>query len=1448
MVAAAAAAASWVAAKAGAIAIAGLVAYGVKVGRDISKLKKQSEGTAASDRKQIVRASNGPLVGILGRSEISGTIFFAEEIKSGSQLHLCIALCGHLLPEGKRVISGCHRIMMDDQEVPQGESHNGKVYVRVYDGSQNSIEEIETRLSGCYSWQDDMIGKGICFAHIHLRFDSNLFPNGLPNFKFLLDTVNPVIEHYEDDYLKPVYSADALEYYLREVFEADESEINREQFDQARAVCAEAVINASGEPEPRYTCNGCWDYSESHRNVIDKITQTCAGALEYVDGQFGLRAGAYHGPPDFILTTDDIVGDIIVQPVPERQDLSNVITGTHVNPDFEYQTVDFPEVRSEAFIEDDGEELNADFNLEFVHSTYQAQRLASLHMNRSRLSTVTVPCNFRGYECGLGRHIRLDAKTLGYDNMEFVVEGWEFTHDNGVALVLRQDYPELWEDYIGKTPVPPPGTSLPNPRECLPVDNLRYSERQVNNIWESRLDWSHRYPGAIREYRIQVFHGDEPTEANISAEYTSREPRCIFQLPEPDRHMAQVRAVNTFGAVSVPVAVYFFVSIPQVVVTRVTIPEVDNSVYPCRAYVTWQVAGDDQYPPESVRYEWETRHNESDWLSAGAGLTKSAWLDGLDAGNYQVRVRAITPMNTYSEWRSERFSVYIAEQPRHLTFTPTDSHTYWGRLSWEGAGVNFTVQVLSGEDIVHTQGTSQRELYLDWQSPGNYLLRVRSVAGASASGWSNINAMVDTLRAPADLEFNASIDNPSSSGVLTWTPVDGRTEFHEVEVVKDAERIFAATDSGNFQTLPTLTPAVYQGRVRAVWQQAVSGWATVSIAVTEVISTPEDLTISPPRDASYQGDFSWSAIASSFGVRIRRAGESVIETTVIANNYRIPLLPVATYSVDVRSLGTFSNSPWVSMAMQVVPPDAPTDLEFTETPGNASSYGTLTWEPSVSAGVSGYLVRIEDSNGTEVVTTQAVTARYPVGNLPVGDYSVQVSALSLQGDSESVPAELALKVSAISSPKNLSYSESLVDTGTGLTTQVVFRWEAGDSRTNNYDVEYRNVSEPIWSGLYSGPSATATVSGLAAGDYFFRVRALSYADHSGWAQTGVLVKGFNQPPADVENLQLRALGGQQALLTWDRINSPDVINGGSVHVRHTYLIGPAAVWESAVPLTERLPGNTTFFSVPLLSGTYFVKAVNTSGYWSEVAASIVSTMGNLVGYNRVVEREEPSDWPGEKNKAVIDSGGSISFSEDNSNDKPPYYIMDQPLDLGALLTVRLYLECDGSVYEVDTIDERITPIDDWPMFDGVEPGGTSLQYQVSQTEDDPDSSEVEWSDWTQFLVGEFRARAFRLRVSLITDSTAAAGTVSNLKLIADVPNRNEAARNIDAPAAGLSVKYQVPFLAPAVIGITLHGANTGDYWDFSASDEQGFTIQFFDSNGQGIAANFDYLATSYGEQ
>ena len=70
-----------------------------------------------------------------------------------------------------------------------------------------------------------------------------------------------------------------------------------------------------------------------------------------------------------------------------------------------------------------------------------------------------------------------------------------------------------------------------------------------------------------------------------------------------------------------------------------------------------------------------------------------------------------------------------------------------------------------------------------------------------------------------------------------------------------------------------------------------------------------------------------------------------------------------------------------------------------------------------------------------------------------------------------------------------------------------------------------------------------------------------------------------------------------------------------------------------------------------------------------------------------------------------------------------------------------------------------------------------------------------WSEWTQFLVGEFKARAFKLQVCLKSTGFSSAGTLSGLKLVADVPDRWEQEREVIAPAGGVTINYAVTFMA-----------------------------------------------------
>ncbi|ELU16556.1 hypothetical protein CAPTEDRAFT_203750 [Capitella teleta] len=1290
------------------VAIAGVAMAGVAL---LNKPKMPGSGTSPSDRKQVIRSPASSMVGVIGKSQLGGVLTFAEERKSSSEegddeLNLIITIAGHTQAAGTPVIKSVNKVFMDDREVPLGSSHSGKVFIRVYDGSQQKIDDIGTELTGLPSWRNDMIGKGICFAHVRLRFDQELFPSGVPNFVFEVDSVNDgtngwtvdfsksnhittpkwypavqvgmvyqlrpftlsfdaifntvdgvqrsgsivndsrlwmgvtngkfscgagkfetvteavvtaneihkfrlsydgafnfylndklvasdtgsiqpqvyvfealiigalnsngsighringrfsnIVYSWDEDsrlyknlassanqpdskvivdsysarhgtlvttdiqsaYIKfiddkpvvnPSLSSDATLTYLQQHFGAKEDEIDFESFDITRPICAEMVATGDGKEEPRYTANGAFNFDEPHKQVIDKIRVTAAGKLTYLYGKFGFQVGAYNGPADFVLTEDDIIGDVSVKPQPDRRSLINTCKGKHVWPEGKFQEVDFPQVYSETMLADDGEELTKDLDLEFCHSPYQCQRLAANDIARARLPVITVPCNWRAFECHLGRNIKLHMPSIGFDHKECVVEGWELDPERGVTLTLREDSPTVWTDIIGKVPILPPDVNLPDPTKVAPVTNIQMNELEVDNIWEVRVSWQHANPSSIYEYQVLIEKEvNSQWVEKLSANPKSQQVR--LNNPESGNYRATIVAINRFDVKSPAAMGTFTCNVPEVTLTGIA-ANVDNSVYPASALIVAEVQGAASFPAESIVYETECKTVSTQWLAAGRGTAASCRLSSLDAGVHSARMRAIPPYGKKSEWLQTEFEVFAADQPTELTFTADPSFDRWGFITWAGAGQSWEVTVAdSNNQVLWNSTTTERLMWLDWLKPGLYNIAVRARAGAFISGWSSVSQLINELPAPTDLTFDTSNASPGSTGTLNWQTSDGRPQTFDVEVLSDGIRIYASPSYETNEPLPLLLPGTYQFRVRSRWNGQVSGWTTISF-------------------------------------------------------------------------------------------------------------------------------------------------------------------------------------------------------------------------------------------------------------------------------------GYELAPADIDDLQLRALGNQ-AVLSWAK-PAEDIYGAGFVQIRYTPKTGSNATWETASRLADRLTGNTTSISVALLNGTYLIKAVNSQGLWSDNAAAVVSNMADSIGYNRILVRDEPTTWPGDKNKASI-TGSVINLQDDASNNQPPSYTMEQPLDLGGVFTVRLQMEADGSVYEQDLIDDRLDPIDDWPQFDGEKPGNTTLQYFVSRTEDDPASPTANWSPWTEFVLGEFRSRAFKLQVQLLTDTPVAVGTISGLKLLADVPDRQEQQENISIPAAAVMQALPVP--------------------------------------------------------
>ena len=782
-----------------------------------------------------------------------------------------------------------------------------------------------------------------------------------------------------------------------------------------------------------------------------------------------------------------------------------------------------------------------------------------------------------------------------------------------------------------------------------------------------------------------------------------------------------------------------------------------------------------------------------------------------------------------------------------LTTRLVNSRDCWLEVNWVANGADsYELELLTqaGAGVYRTT-IKGGPVQLGWFVPGDYRLRLRAMLGITPSAWSNeVLLQIDSLKAPVPVFMPEAKDPTTSGGMLSFSDKDPRTERIEYEV-SGPGFIHNGDCPGTPVRLPAMLPAVYQFRARAQWRDVLSGWHNITQQLSENLSAPANLAFVAGDDPGLWGLLSWESDASQHRVTITRNadGSTPVQTIVTGNQYSVPVLTVGSYKAEVVALGRVEESEPAIITVTLDPPSAPANLVFKAFNDDATNAGEVVWDAEPRS--SGYQVRLLDSARSILVESKTTDNRWLIAPLTPGDYEVQVATISQRESAISDWSRVVFTLAGLETPQGLTAQETLIGSGIQIISQVVLTCNPVAGAVS-YEFEYQALGQGSWSGIQSGPAVSATLNAIPAGNYTFRVRALSGVRRSGYATKSFGVLGTERPPAPLQNLRMHGYSGNKAVLSWDLSTDPDVLTGGSIHVRHTHIVGDGATWDSAAQVTDRLPGNATQAEVSLLSGTYLVKPVNASGFHSKSAGVVVSNMAGLIGYNRVVEREEPDTWPGEKNKAVIEAGGSLTLSHSEVNNDPPYYIMQEPLDLGAVVTVRVTMDATGSVYFADTIDERTDPIDSWGMFDGEIPDNVSLRYELSQTDDDPQSSAARWSDWTPFIKGEFRGRGFRLRVTLQGQAAGAVATLGRLKLIADVQDRTEKGNNISAPAAGLRVNYQTPFLAPGSIAITAHTLAENGRFELTGQDRFGFTIRFFSGNNA-IAARFDYQSISYGE-
>ena len=361
------------------------------------------------------------------------------------------------------------------------------------------------------------------------------------------------------------------------------------------------------------------------------------------------------------------------------------------------------------------------------------------------------------------------------------------------------------------------------------------------------------------------------------------------------------------------------------------------------------------------------------------------------------------------------------------------------------------------------------------------------------------------------------------------------------------------------------------------------------------------------------------------------------------------------------------------------------------------------------------------------------------------------------------------------------------------------------------------------------------------------------------------VVGKTAPPEDVTNFSVNIIG-TEAHLSWTPVGDLDLSHYHVRHARET----TGATYQNAIDLAPKVsrPANTVI--VPAMTGTYFIKAVDKLGNASINPTSKVAIIEEIKGLNVVATSTQHPAFSGTKTGVIVDGTtlklkSGINFDDliGNFDDAPGEfdgaggntgtsgtYDFANYVDLGAIYTSRV-----TATLNVTRIDYGIQFDSREGLFDAATGNfdgdaqaedDTNVELLVSVTDDDPSGSPT-WSDYSQFFVGDYKARALRFRAKLTSTDGQATPGVTALSVTVDMPDRVVSDADVASGAGAKAVTFSPAFKDLQGLGISAQNLNSGDYYAITSKSATGFTITFYNSSNTAVDRTFDYVAKGYGE-
>ena len=499
-----------------------------------------------SERKQMLRSASAPETVVVGKTMMSGLLFFAEEEEGeqdeNEELYMALAIASHPIHKLGQIYFNDDKIE-DLGDNAQYEFHNDRTEVDPY------------LLKKAPSWKEDMIGRGLAWLRLTLRFDQEKFPYGVPNVKSELwgkEIYDPRTEKTEWSNNGALIILDYYRHYLG----VPDSDIDWDAFKSAADICDETVQTPDGKSEPRYTLNGAYELEESPASVLEMMHKCIAGEPTYIAGKHGIMMQVYNGPALLTIDESQIIDTVTVTPELSLRDATNAIYGTFVDAEQQYNKTDFEPVVIDEWIEEDGLEIKENMDYRFVTSPYQANRLANLYLRKKRAGRrIQLRMNLDGYAYRPGDVVKLELPSLGISDLEFRIADWKFHPSEGVEITLEEDGPYIYEDLASKPFVRPPFTKLPTGGVPAPI-NLAFVPLSVTDIVQGYISWQN-VASDIRYNTVNILQNGKVIQSiQVPGE------RVDINGLTRGTYRVEVRAINVAGAMSAPAISDFAIQAP----------------------------------------------------------------------------------------------------------------------------------------------------------------------------------------------------------------------------------------------------------------------------------------------------------------------------------------------------------------------------------------------------------------------------------------------------------------------------------------------------------------------------------------------------------------------------------------------------------------------------------------------------------------------------------------------------------------------------------------------------------------------------------------------------------------------------------------------------------------------------------------------------------------------